>query len=164
MKYQQEKFNIIDKNEYVDESQNKPKEIVFSTDSVVNELFTDDQISQYIQIKSINYASISTSIYDYSFLIEEEILNDDFFNAKYEYLTVDFISMFNNLIATRRIDNVFGIMCIINKNGKSLNFNILEEDARLVKIFLGESLAGNISAKTSIDLYAFDLNYKIINV
>ena len=164
MKYQQEKFNIIDKNEYVDESQNKPKEIVFSTDSVINELFTDAQISDYIKIISVNYASISTSSYDYSFIIEEEILNGDFFNAKYEYLTVDFISMFNNLIATRRIDNVFGIMCIINKNGKSLNFNILEEDARLVKIFLGESLAGNISAKTSIDLYAFDLNYKIINV
>lgn len=164
MKYQQEKFNIIDKDEYVDEAQNRPKEIIFSTDNIVNELFTDDQISQYVQTKSINYASISTSSYDYSFLIEEEILNDDFFNAKYESLTVDFISMFNNLITTRRIDNVFGIMCIINKNGKSLNFNILKEDARLIKIFLGESLAGNISAKTSIDLYAFDLNYKIINV
>ena len=72
--------------------------------------------------------------------------------------------MFNDLIGQRNIDNVFGIMCIINRNGKSLNFNLLKEDARSVKVFLGESFSGNISAKTSIDLYAFDLNYKIINV
>ena len=74
------------------------------------------------------------------------------------------VSMFNNLISERGVNNVFGIMCIINRNGKSLNFNLLKEDARLVKVFLGESFTGNISAKTSIDLYAFDLNYKIINV
>ena len=72
--------------------------------------------------------------------------------------------MFTDLINQRGVDNVFGIMCIVNRNGKSLNFNLLKEDARKVKIFLGESFAGNISAKTSIDLYAFDLNYKIINV
>ena len=130
----------------------------------MNELFTDVQLGSYTNIESVNYTSISSLSYDYSFLIEQEILNDDFFNAQYESLTVDFISMFNNLISERGVNNVFGIMCIINRNGKSLNFNLLKEDARLVKVFLGESFTGNISAKTSIDLYAFDLNYKIINV
>ena len=164
MKYLEEKFNVIDKNEYVDQAQNKQNEIVFSTYGVVNELFTDVQLGSYTNIESVNYTSISSLSYDYSFLIEQEILNDDFFNAQYESLTVDFISMFNNLISERGVNNVFGIMCIINRNGKSLNFNLLKEDARLVKVFLGESFTGNISAKTSIDLYAFDLNYKIINV
>ena len=164
MKYLEEKFNVIDKNEYVDQAQNKQNEIVFSTYDVVNELFTDVQLSAYTKIVSVNYTSISSLSYDYSFLIEQEILNDDFFNAQYESLTVDFISMFNNLISERGVNNVFGMMCIINRNGKSLNFNLLKEDARLVKVFLGESFTGNISAKTSIDLYAFDLNYKIINV
>ena len=164
MKYLEEKFNVIDKNEYVDQAQNKQNEIVFSTYGVVNELFTDVQLGSYTNIESVNYTSISSLSYDYSFLIEQEILNDAFFNAQYESLTVDFISMFNNLISERGVNNVFGIMCIINRNGKSLNFNLLKEDARLVKVFLGESFTGNISAKTSIDLYAFDLNYKIINV
>ena len=164
MKYTEEKFNIIEKNEYIDQAQKKPKEIIFSTSSVVSELFTDAQLRSYTKIESVNYASVSNSNYDYSFLIEQEILNDNFFNAQYESLTIDFISMFNDLIGQRNIDNVFGIMCIINRNGKSLNFNLLKEDARSVKVFLGESFFGNISAKTSIDLYAFDLNYKIINV
>jgi len=164
MKYTEEKFDIIEKNEYVDQAQNKPKEIVFSTSSIVSELFTDAQMGGYTKIESVNYVSASNSSYDYSFLIEQEILNDNFFSAQYEALTVDFISMFTDLINQRGVDNVFGIMCIVNRNGKSLNFNLLKEDARKVKVFLGESFAGNISAKTSIDLYAFDLNYKIINV
>ena len=130
----------------------------------MSELFTDAQIGGYTKIESVNYVSASNSSYDYSFLIEQEILNDNFFSAQYEALTVDFISMFTDLISERGINNVFGIMCIVNRNGKSLNFNLLKEDARKVKVFLGESFAGNISAKTSIDLYAFDLNYKIINV
>ena len=58
MKYLEEKFNVIDKNEYVDQAQNKQNEIVFSTYGVVNELFTDVQLSAYTKIVSVNYTSI----------------------------------------------------------------------------------------------------------
>ena len=55
-------------------------------------------------------------------------------------------------------------MCVINRNGKAMKFNILKENAFIVKIFLGEASIGSFVAKTDIDFYAFDSNNKIINV
>jgi len=163
MKYQNEKFNIIDNDEYIDASQNKPKQITFSTDNIVSELFTDAELYNFYKLFSINYAQAIKSDFDYRFLIEIEVLNADYFSSAFEYMNLNFLSMFDNL-SSRSITNVYGIMCVINRNGKTLNFNILKNEARIVSVFLGESLLGNFSAKTSLDLYAFDSNFKIINV
>lgn len=161
MRYEEEKFNIIEKNSYVD--QNQQKQIVFSTDNVINEIFNDTEISLAVKLSTVNYVTAAASDYDYSFYIEEEILNDSYLNSQYESMRIDFPFLFS-ILNNRGASNVFGIMCVINRNGKTLTFNILKSNQSLIDVFLGETQAGNVISKTTLDFYAFDLNYKIFNV
>ena len=163
MRYEEEKFNIIEKNAYVDKSQNEAKQIVFSTENVINEIFSDTEVSLSIKNSSLNYVTATSSSFDYSFDIEEEVLNEDYFNAKYESLSIDFKFLFS-ILNNRGASSVFGIMCVINRNGKTLTFNILKSNQSIIDVFLGESRTGNAVYKTTLDFYAFDINYKIINV
>jgi ABC-type molybdate transport system substrate-binding protein len=161
MKYEEEKFNIIEKNSYIDK--NQQKQIIFSTDNVINEIFNDAEVSSSTKLSTVNYVTAASFDYDYSFYIEEEVLNDNYFNSQYESIKIDFISLFS-ILDNRAANNVFGIMCVINRNGKTLTFNILKSNQTLINVFLGETQAGNVIYKTSLDFYAFDLNYKIFNV
>ena len=161
MRYEEEKFNIIENNSYVDK--NQQKQITFSTDNVINEIFNDSEVSSATKLSTVNYVTAASFNYDYSFYIEEEVLNDNYFNSQYESIRIDFISLFS-ILNNRGANNVFGIMCVINRNGKTLTFNILKSNQSLINVFLGETQAGNIIYKTSLDFYAFDLNYKIFNV
>jgi hypothetical protein len=163
MRYEEEKFNIIEKNTYVDKSQNETKQIVFSTENVINEIFSDAEVSLSIKNSSLNYVTATSSSFDYSFDIEEEVLNEDYFNAKYESLRIDFKFLFS-ILNNRGAGSVFGIMCVINRNGKTLTFNVLKSNQSIIDVFLGESRTGNAVYKTTLDFYAFDINYKIINV
>lgn len=164
MRYQEEKFNIIENNEYIDTNQYTPKQIVFSSDENINELFTQNEILSAYKIIAINYVDAVGNNFDYSFTVENETLNGDYLNNQYQYMILDFKILFNILSIVRGAVNLYGIMCVINRNGKSLTFNILKNEQKSIKIFLGEIQQGNISYKTSIDFYAFDSNYKIINV
>lgn len=168
MKYDEEKFNIVENNEYVNNQQNKQKQIVFSNDTFVNQLFTNTEISSSInngtgQTIVVSLAKSVNTKYDYSFIIEKEVLNDQFNNSIYDEVAINFNYLFS-VLNNKGDVNVFGLMCVINRNGKTMKFNILKENAYIVKIFLGESSVGSFTAKTEIDFYAFDKNYKIINV
>jgi len=61
---------------------------------------------------------------------------------------------------------IYGITCIINKNGKTLKFKIYKNNAKFISVFLGEVPLNSLfySPKYSIDFYAFDSNLKLINV
>lgn len=163
MKYEEEKFNIIENNSYVDK--NQQKQIIFSTDKVINEIFNDSEVSdpRATKLSTVNYVTAASFDYDYSFYIEEEILNDGYFNSQYESIRIDFSFLFS-ILNNRGANNVFGIMCVINRNGKTLTFNMLKSNQSSINVFLGETQAGNVIYKTSLDFYAFDLNYKIFNV
>lgn len=168
MKYDEEKFNIVEKNEYIDNQQNKQKQIVFSTDNFISQLFSDTEVSLAIgggtgQTKAVSFTQAVNNQYDYSFVIENEVLNDQYNNAIYDELNIDFKFLFS-ILDNRNANDVYGLMCVINRNGKTMNFNVLKQNSSIVKIFLGETAQGSNSAKTDIDFYAFDFNYKIINV
>lgn len=168
MKYDEEKFNIVENNEYINNQQNKQKQIVFSTDNFINQLFTNDEINLATnngtgQTRAISFAQSVNTQYDYSFTIEKEVLNDQFNNSIYDEVDINFKFLFD-ILSNRENYNTFGLMCVINRNGKAMKFNILKENAFIVKIFLGETSIGSFVAKTDIDFYAFDSNYKIINV
>ena len=164
MRYKEEKFNIIEKNEYIDKNQNKEKQIVFSSEKNISDLFTDSQVSASILINPISYVEAVSKDFDFNFIVESEILNGDYLNNKYEYITINFEFLFDILIQSKGAINVSGLMCIINRNGKSLTFNILKNQQQTLTVFLGETQQGNASYKTTVDFYAFDSNYKIINV
>jgi hypothetical protein len=164
MRYQQEKFDIIEKNQYIDKNQNKEKQIVFSSEKNINELFSSSEISSCLSISTINYVGAVSRDFDFSFLIEGETLNGDYLNNKYEYMTIDFESLFDILLISRGIAFLSGLMCIINRNGKSLTFNVYNNKQQTITVFLGETQLGNASYKTTVDFYAFDSNDKIINV
>ena len=161
MRYEEEKFNIIENNSYVDK--NRQKQITFSTDNVINEIFNDAEVSLATKLSTVNYVTAASFDYDYSFYIEEETLNDNYFNSQYESIQINFPFLFS-ILNNRGANNVFGIMCVINRNGKTLTFNMLKSNQTLINVFLGETQAGNLIYKTSLDFYAFDLNYKIFNV
>ncbi len=168
MKYDEEKFNIVENNEYVNNQQNKQKEIVFSNDTFINQLFTNTEISLAInngtgQTIAVSFAQSINTQYDYSFTIEEEVLNDQFNNSIYDEVNINFNFLFA-ILNNKGAFDVFGLMCVINRNGKIMKFNILKENAHIIKIFLGENSVGSFTAKTDIDFYAFDKNYRIINV
>lgn len=165
MKYAEEKFDIIDKNIYIEKNQNNKKEIVFSSDSTINELFSSSEInsSSVITYSTVNYATAESNDYDYSFYIEQETLNENYLNAQYQSVLINFNTLFTILI-NRGANNVHGLMCVINRNAKTLSFNILKENQKQISVFLGETQSGNFIYKTSLDFYAFDQNYKIINV
>ena len=163
MKYEEEKFNIIENNSYVKQNQNKEKQIVFSNDKVINEIFSDSELVDNFKVFPANYEAAVSVDYDYTFYIEKQTLNDDFQNNQFEYAQINFTQLFN-ILQARGAKDVFGIMCIINRNGKKLSFNVLKSNANFVTVFLGEIQIGGQTFKTSVDFYAFDSNYKIFNV
>jgi hypothetical protein len=163
MKYSKEKFNIIEKNEYIDNTQTSKKQVVFSTDNEINEAFDNNIISLATKINPISYITSINNNYDYSFHVEKEVLNKQYYDNAYEELIIDFNFLFSYLQIIGS-NNVFGLMCIVKRNGKSLNFNVFRNNANRINIFLGETPVGNITSKTNLDFYAFDSNYKLINV
>jgi hypothetical protein len=163
MKYEEEKFNIIENNSYVKQNQSKEKQIVFSNDKVINEIFSDSELVTNFKVFPANYEAAVSIDYDYTFYIEKQTLNDDFQNNQFEYAQINFIQLFN-ILQDRGAKDVFGIMCIINRNGKKLSFNVLKSNANFITVFLGEIQVGGQTFKTSVDFYAFDSNYKIFNV
>lgn len=170
VKYDNEKFNIIEKDEYVNEKTNDQKEIVFSTDNYILSAFTDTEISQFvtnntISVRDINYLTSINTDYDYSFIIENETLESSFTLNKYQQMSIDFV----NLFASSKINNntnIYGLYCVVVKNGKTIRFKIEKSSAKIVTIFLGEKNASmnNFSPSYSIDFYAFDKNLKLTNV
>ena len=170
MKYSYEKFDFIEKDEYVDINQDNEKEIVFSTDVYISSAFTDSQIQAFFTQgllfdKSINYLTSINSNYDYSFNIENEILDASFAENKFKELKIDFVSIFNSNSVSNNV-NVYGLYCLVTKDGKTLKFKILRSEAKFINLFLGEiPLNGiNFNPQYSIDFYAFDQNMKLINV
>ena len=164
MKYDEEKFNIIEKNSYVKATQKNPKEIVFSSEATIKDLFTDQELDPRLDLKLISYTESSYTIYDYNFNIEEETLTEDFDNLKYSQLMINFTELFAILSQRQYGGSVFGIMCIITINGRSINFNVLTNEARFVNVFLGKMQEGGNGAAYQVDFYAFNKDYQIFNV
>ncbi len=170
MKYSYEKFDFIEKDEYVDAAQNDKKEITFSTDSYISSAFTDSQIQIFFTQgllfdQNINYLTSINSNYDYSFNIENETLDAGFAENKFKELKIDFVNIFNyGSVSTNA--KVYGLYCIVTKDGKTLKFKILRSEAKFINLFLGEIILNrvNFSPQYSIDFYAFDQNMKLINV
>ena len=164
--YDEEKFNIIEKNSYVKETQKNPKEIVFSSEATIKDLFTDQELTynKRLDLTMVSYTESSSTIYDYNFNIEEETLTEDFDNLKYSQLKINFIDLFTILSQRQYGGSVFGIMCIITINGRSINFNVLTNEARFVNVFLGKMQEGDNGAAYQVDFYAFNKDYQIFNV
>lgn len=170
MKYSYEKFDFVEKDEYIDTKQYLQKEIVFATDNYIYSAYTDSEIeslfvSGYISEKSINYLTSLNTFYDYSFSIDNESLVLGISENKYIQLKIDFVKLFLFSKVASNL-NVYGLCCIINKNGKTIKFRIERDNAKEVNIFLGEVEINSTfySPKYSIDFYAFDKNMKLINV
>lgn len=170
IKYSYEKFDFVEKDEYVDINQDNKKEIVFSTDTYISSAFTDSQIQTFFTQGllfdvNINYLTSINSTYDYSFSIDNETLDAGFTENKFKQLKIDFVSLFNSSsIATN--SKIHGLYCIVTKDGKTLKFKILRSEARFINLFLGETTLNriNFNPQYSIDFYAFDQNMKLINV
>jgi hypothetical protein len=170
MKYSYEKFNFVEKDEYIDESQNNKKEIIFSTDNYISPAFTDAQIQAFFTQgvlfnKDINYLTSINSDYDYSFSIDNETLDSGFTENKFKELKIDFVALFSSGSLSTNA-KVYGLYCIITKDGKTLKFKILRSQAKFINLFLGEIPLNRFSFSPpySIDFYAFDENMKLINV
>ena len=170
IKYSYEKFDFIEKDEYVDVSQDNKKEIIFSTDTYISSAFTDSQVQIFFTQgllfdQNINYLTSINSNYDYSFSIENETLDSGFAENKFKQLTIDFENIFNSGSVSTN-PKVHGLYCIITKDGKTLKFKILRSEAKFIKLFLGETPLNriNFNPQYSIDFYAFDQNMKLINV
>jgi len=164
MKYDEEKFKIIENDEYINPNQKNQKQIVFSTDDYVSSAFTDYQVIANITNPPIevSYVESININYDYSFIIENEVLNANYNLKMYQSVTINFVDLFAYL--TNPL--VYGLLCSVTRNGKVLKFKILKSKARFVNIFLGEKQTSstNYSPSYFIDFYAFDKNLKLINV
>jgi hypothetical protein len=164
LKYDEEKFKIVEDDKYVDPNQNNQKQIVFSTDDYITSALTDDQIIANITNPplDISYVQSINTVYDYSFIIENEVLNANYNLKMYQSISINFVNLFTYL--TNPLVN--GLLCNITRNGKILKFKVLRSEARFVNIFLGEKpiSSGNYSPSYFIDFYAFDKNLKLINV
>jgi len=164
LKYDQEKFKIIEDDKYVDPNQNNQKQIVFSTDDYVSSALTDAQITANITNPplDISYVQSINTNYDYSFIIENEVLNANYNLKMYQSISINFVNLFSYLTNP----SVYGLLCNITRNGKILKFKVLRSDARFINVFLGEkpNSSKDYSPSYFIDFYAFDKNLKLINV
>jgi len=163
IKYNEEKFDVIDKNQFVDENQYNKKQIIFSTDDYILPAVLDSIIANYINKLNLSYAQAVNSNFDYSFVIETEVLNDSYNTKNYLSIEIDFDGLFNLL---DNISQVYGLYCSITKDGKVLKFKRLKNQSGKISVFLGQNLAiaNNDVIVFDIDLYAFDSNLKLINV
>jgi hypothetical protein len=163
LKYSPEKFEVVDKNEYVDENQYNKKQIVFATDDYIRPAFSDSIINNNIKQTTLSFVEANNTNFDYSFNIETEVLTDSFNLSNYLSIEINFITLFS------RLDNspyVYGIYCTIIKDGKVLKFKQFKNEASKVSIFLGDNITLQNSSGVSfdVDLYAFDSNMRLINV
>lgn len=163
LKYSNEKFTDIDKDEYIDKNQYVKKQIVFSTDEYIQPLFSDSIINANIKTQYLSYVDSINNIFDYSFIIETEVLNPNFNLKNYMSIEIDFESLFNTLSSSLYI---YGVYCNIIKDGKILKFKVLKNEASKISVFLGEKRNGSIQNTVAydIDFYAFDSKMKLINV
>lgn len=163
LKYNPEKFEVIDKNEYVDENQYNKKQIVFATDDYIRPAFSDVIINNNIKQTPLSFVQANNTNFDYSFNIETEVLTDSFNLSNYLSIEINFITLFSLLEDS---PYVHGIYCTIIKDGKVLKFKQLKKEASKISVFLGENITLQNSSGISfdIDLYAFDINMRLINV
>lgn len=163
LKYSPEKFEVIDKNEYIDENQYNKKQIVFATDDYIRPAFSDAVINNNIKQTALSFVAANNTNFDYSFNIETEVLTDSFNLSNYLSIQIDFITLFSLLTNS---SYVYGIYCTIIKDGKVLKFKQFKNEASIVSVFLGDNTILNNSSGVSfdIDLYAFDSNMRLINV
>lgn len=164
MKYSNEKFDIIDEDKYVEPNQNVKKQIIFSTDEYIRPAFNDTISSQNCKLINISYVEAIKNNFDYSFLIESEVLTSSFNQKIYQYVEIDFITLFSYLANNAY---VYGLYCTIIKDGKILKFKINRNQQSKITVFLGENRYANSVTSTisfDIDIYAFDSNMKLINV
>lgn len=170
LKYSKQKFDYVEKDQYIDSFQNDKKQIIFSSDNYISAAFTDSEIESFFNLKylfdrSINYAKSTNKVYDYFFPIESETLISNYSQYKYKELKIDFVSIYKNSKIAANL-NVYGLKCIITKDGKTLTFTIDKNNAKFIEVFLGEiSLSqSSFSPQYSIDFYAYDKNKKLILV
>lgn len=163
VKYSSEKFEVIDKNKYIDENQFNKKQIVFATDEYIRPAFSDTIINNNIKQTSLSYVQANNTIFDYSFAIESEVLTDSFNLANYLSIEINFITLFSLLANSPYVN---GLYCTIIKDGKVLKFKQFKNDSSKITVFLGEntSLQSNSGISFDIDIYAFDSNMRLINV
>lgn len=163
LKYNSEKFEVVDKNQYIDENQYNKKQIVFATDDYIRPAFSDTVINNNIKQTSLSFVQANNTNFDYSFNIESEILTDSFNLANYLSIEINFINLFSLL---ENSPYVHGLYCTIIKDGKVLKFKQFKSEPSKISIFLGENISLQNSSGISfdIDLYAFDLNMRLINV
>ena len=163
LKYSPEKFEVIDKNEYVDENQYNKKQIVFATDDYVRPAFSDAIINNNIKQTLLSFVQANNTNFDYSFNIETEVLTDSFNLSNYLSIEINFITLFSLL---ENSPYVHGLYCTIIKDGKVLKFKQFKNETSKISIFLGENISLKNSSGISfdIDLYAFDTNMRLINV
>jgi hypothetical protein len=163
IKYNEEKFDVVDKNAFIDENQYNKKQIIFSTTDYVSPAFSDSVISANIKQYTLSYIQSINLDFDYSFVIETEVLNDNFNMKNYISIEIDFDSLFQVLSSNQQ---VYGLFCSIIKDGKVLKFKKTKNQSGKISIFLGQSSIGlnSNSVIFDIDLYAFDSDLKLINV
>jgi hypothetical protein len=163
MKYNAEKFDVVDKNEYIDENQYNKKQVIFATDDYIRPAFSDTVINENIKQTSLSYIQAININFDYSFSIENEVLTDAFNFKNYLSIEINFIELFSKLKNNKYIN---GLYCTIIKDGKVLKFKQYKNQAGKISIFLGQniSLQNNNTVVFDIDLYAFDSNMRLINV
>ena len=163
LKYSPEKFEVIDKNEYIDENQYNKKQIVFATDDYIRPAFSDAIINSNIKQTTLSFVEANNIDFDYSFNIETEVLTDSFNLSNYLSIEIDFITLFSILGDS---PYVHGIYCTIIKDGKILKFKQFKNEASKISVFLGDNvtLQNNSGVSFDIDLYAFDSNMRLINV
>ena len=163
MKYNSEKFDVVDKNEYIDENQYNKKQVIFATDDYITPAFSDSIIGENIKQTSLSYIQAININFDYSFSIENEVLTDAFNFKNYLSIEINFIKLFSILDNNKYIN---GLYCTIIKDGKVLKFKQYKNGASKISVFLGQniSLQNNNSVVFDIDLYAFDYNMRLINV
>lgn len=163
LKYNEEKFDIIDKNEYIDTNQYNKKQIIFSTEEYISPAFSDAIISNNIKKYNLSYIQAINSNYDYSFPIEREVFNQNFNFNSYISIDIDFNNLFKIL---ENNEKIYGLFCSIIKDGKVLKFKKTKNETDKVSIFLGENytIANADPVIFDIDIYAFDSSLKLINV
>ena len=163
MKYNAEKFDVVDKNEYIDENQYNKKQVIFATDDYIRPAFSDTVINENIKQTPLSYIQAININFDYSFSIENEVLTDAFNFKNYLSIEINFIELFSKLKNNKYIN---GLYCTIIKDGKVLKFKQYKNQAGKISIFLGQniSLQNNNTVVFDIDLYAFDSNMRLINV
>ena len=125
LKYDEEKFKIVENDEYVDPNQNNKKQIVFSTDDYISSALTDDQIAANITNPplDISYVQSINTNYDYSFIIENEVLNANYNLKMYQSISINFINLFSYLTNPSIYDKSSNIKSFANY-AKYFNLNV----------------------------------------